>query len=85
VPPLVDGGYITAPRGGFYNLDGQWDVENKGIPPDIEVEMTPKLVNEGRDPQLEAAVDEALEILKSQPVDILPQPPDPVRVKRPER
>ena len=21
VPPLVDGGYITAPRGGFYNVD----------------------------------------------------------------
>jgi tricorn protease len=85
VPPLVDGGYITAPRGGFYNLDGEWDVENRGIPPDIEVEMTPKLVNAGRDPQLEAAVDEALEILESRPVEILPQPSDPVRVKRPDR
>src|SRR5690606_5714161 len=39
-PPLVDGGTITAPRGGFYNLDGEWDVENEGVAPDIEVEMT---------------------------------------------
>jgi len=83
VPPLVDGGYITAPRGGFYNLDGEWDVENEGIPPDIEVEQTPKLVNAGRDPQLEAAVTAALGMLKTQWIEILPQPPDPVRSKRP--
>jgi len=83
VPPLVDGGYITAPRGGFYNLDGEWDVENEGIPPDIEVEQTPKLVNAGHDPQLEAAVERALEMLKTESVEILPQPPDPVRTKRP--
>ncbi len=83
VPPLVDGGYITAPRGGFYNLEGEWDVENIGVPPDIEVEMTPKLVAEGRDPQLERAVEVALDLLESQGITILPQPPDPVRVKRP--
>jgi tricorn protease len=83
VPPLIDGGYITAPRGGFYNLDGEWDVENEGIPPDIEVEQTPKLVNAGHDPQLEAAVKAALDLLKTEGVTILPQPPDPVRTKRP--
>jgi tricorn protease len=31
VPALVDGGYITAPRGGFYNLNGEWDIENEGV------------------------------------------------------
>ena len=85
VPPLIDGGYITAPRGGFYNLSGKWDVENKGVPPDIEVEQTPKLVNAGHDPQLEAAVQKALELLKTESVEILPQPPDPVRTKRPAK
>jgi tricorn protease len=83
VPPLVDGGYITAPRGGFYNVEGEWDVENKGVPPDIEVEQTPQLVNAGHDPQLEAAVEKALELLKTEGVKILPQPPDPVRTRRP--
>jgi len=83
VPPLIDGGYITAPRGGFYNLAGEWDVENEGIAPDIEVEQTPKLVNAGHDPQLEAAVEAALEMLKTQSIEILPQPKDPVRTIRP--
>jgi tricorn protease len=31
VPSLIDGGTITAPRGGFYNIKGEWDIENKGI------------------------------------------------------
>ena len=52
VPSLVDGGGITAPRGGFFDLDGKWAVENEGIPPDIEVEQTPRLVLQGHDPQL---------------------------------
>lgn len=85
VPGLLDGGYITAPRGGFYNLDGEWDVENEGVSPDVEVEMEPKLVNQGHDPQLERAVEEALKLLKTQEVKLLPQPPDPVRVKRPQK
>jgi len=85
VPDLVDGGFITAPRGGFYNVQGQWDVENQGVPPDVEVEQTPRLVAAGGDPQLEKAVQIALELLKTQEVTILPQPPDPVRVKRPGR
>ena len=84
VPALVDGGYITAPRGGFYNLNGEWDIENEGVAPDIEVEQESKLVNQGHDPQLEKAVEIALELLKEKEVKILPQPADPIRVKRPE-
>jgi len=85
VPALIDGGYITAPRGGFYNLDGEWDVENIGVAPDIFVEQDAKLVIEGHDPQLEKAVETALELLKDQEVKLLPQPEDPVRVKRPKK
>ena len=84
VPDLVDGGFITAPRGGFYDLEGEWAVENEGVAPDIEVEQEPKLVNAGHDPQLERAVAEALRLLKTEGVELLPQPADPVRVRRPE-
>ena len=84
VPPLIDGGYITAPRGGFYDLEGNWAVENVGIAPDIEVEQEPGLMTDGGDPQLERAVEEALRMLETQAVPILPQPEDPVRVRRPE-
>jgi len=83
VPDLVDGGYITAPRGGFYNLAGEWDVEGEGIAPDVEVEMEPRLVAAGHDPQLEKAVEVALSLLPEKGVKLLPQPPDPVRVARP--
>ncbi len=84
VPPLIDGGFITSPRGGFYNTEGEWEVENEGVPPDIEVEQLPKLVARGHDPQLEKAVEVALELLKTEAIELLPQPPDPVRVRRPE-
>jgi tricorn protease len=83
-PGLIDGGYITAPRGGFYNLSGEWDVENEGIEPDVMVEQDPKLVIEGHDPQLEKAVEQALELLRTQEVKLLPQPKDPIRVIRPK-
>ncbi|MBN2732700.1 MAG: PD40 domain-containing protein [Balneolaceae bacterium] len=83
-PPLIDGGGITAPRGGFYNLDGEWAVENEGVEPDIKVEMTPKAVINGGDPQLERAVEKAMELLEETPDMIVPQPEDPVRVKRPD-
>ncbi|MDX1502939.1 MAG: PDZ domain-containing protein [Thermoanaerobaculia bacterium] len=84
VPDLVDGGFITAPRGGFFNLDGEWEVENEGVAPDVEVEQLPAEVIAGRDPQLERAVEIALELLGANPVQLHPQPPDPVRVRRPE-
>jgi tricorn protease len=84
-PDLIDGGYITAPRGGFFDLNGKWDVENIGIQPDIEVEMTPKEVIAGHDPQLEKAAEEALRLLRDNPVKLLNEPAPPIRVFRPKR
>jgi len=79
-PRFVDGGFISAPSTGFYNPDGQWDVENKGVPPDIEVEQTPAARNAGHDPQLERAVAEAMKLLKEHPVNLKPVPPGPDRM-----
>jgi len=72
-PDLIDGGAVTAPRWGIWFPNGKWDVENRGVAPDIEVEFDPKLVREGKDPQLEKAVELVLTELKKYPV------------KRPER
>lgn len=83
-PPLMDGGGITAPRGGFYNLEGKWDVENIGVAPDIEVQMEPKALLEGRDLQLEQAVETALQLLKEHPLQLKPEPAAPVRAFRPK-
>jgi tricorn protease len=67
-PQLIDGGSVTAPRLAFWNPNGTWEVENHGVAPDIEVEHDPKAVREGRDPQLERAVQYVLEELKKNPL-----------------
>jgi tricorn protease len=82
-PPFVDGGTMIAPRGGFYDVNGQWAVEGVGISPDIAVEQTPADVIKGRDPQLERAVEEALKLVKTQSLEIKPEPAPPVKYKRP--
>ncbi len=66
-PPLIDGGRVTAPRWAFYGLTGDWEVENHGIAPDVEVDLDPKLMREGHDAQLERAVAVAMELLKKNP------------------
>jgi len=76
-PPLMDGGNVTAPSFGFFNEQGQWDVENKGAAPDVEVELDPKSMQEGHDPQLERAVAVALEKMRQQPVPEPKRPPFP--------
>ncbi|MDX2182923.1 MAG: PDZ domain-containing protein [Gemmatimonadaceae bacterium] len=80
--PFVDGGGLVAPRIGFFNRDGQWDVENVGVPADIEVENWPKDVIAGRDPQLERAVQEALKLLEANPVRRQKEPAGPTWGRR---
>ncbi|HTH36855.1 MAG TPA: PDZ domain-containing protein [Pyrinomonadaceae bacterium] len=81
-PPTIDGGGITAPSLAFYNLKGEWDVENIGVSPDIEVEYTPAEVIKGRDPQLERAVAEGMKLLQQNPFPHLKRPPPIDRVTR---
>jgi tricorn protease len=59
-PVLMDGGMFTSPRMAIFSPEGEWEVENVGVAPDIEVEMSPKLVIAGRDPQLEKAIEVVL-------------------------
>jgi len=74
---LIDGGFTGTPNLAFYTTDGAWDVENHGVPPDIEVEYDPKLVRQGHDPQLEKAVEVVLEKLKENPLPTPHRPPYP--------
>lgn len=83
---LIDGGLITNPRGGFFNMDGEWDVENKGIAPDVVVDIDAKSFAEGKDLQLEKAVEVALQELENNPPRILTkEPPPPIRSVRPKQ
>ncbi|MFQ5348273.1 MAG: PDZ domain-containing protein [Rhodothalassiaceae bacterium] len=81
-PPLIDGGHVTAPYFRFIDAEGHYSIENEGVSPDIEVEMTPKEVIAGRDPQLETAVRTVLEALAAQPSRLPASPPPyPEKVK----
>ncbi len=83
-PPFIDGGSMIAPRGGFFNRDGHWAVENEGVAPDIDVENWPRDVIAGHDPQLERATAEAMRLLRERPVDrAVKEPPPPTWGKRP--
>ena len=66
-PVLIDGGSVTAPRVAFRNAQGELDVENKGVAPDVEVDLDPKLWREGRDSQLEKAVEVTLAEVRRNP------------------
>ena len=82
-PPLIDKGRIVAPRGGFYDVNGKWAIEGEGVKPDIEVFQNPADVLQGKDPQLERGVQEALNLMKTQGVQLKPEPPAPIKSKRP--
>jgi tricorn protease len=84
-PLFVDGGRMVAPRGGFYDVNGKWAVEGVGISPDIEVIQTPAELIKGHDLQLERGVEEAMKLLKTQAVEIKPEPPAPIKYKRPSK
>jgi len=77
-PALRDGGSVTSPRLAIFSPDGAWEVENEGVAPDVEVEMTPRAVADGQDPQLERAVSLVLTELEARPALRRPRP-GPVR------
>jgi len=80
--PTVDGGSINSPNCAFYNpASGKWEVEGYGIDPDIEVELDPYLWRQGRDAQLERAIEEMNKALKSYKRPVLKRPANPDKTK----
>ncbi len=80
-PAFIDGGYVTAPNLAIWTKDG-FVVENVGVAPDIEVEQLPADIINGKDPQLEKAIEVVLEELKKNPPEEPVRPPYPVRVRK---
>ncbi len=76
-PQLMDGGFVTAPDAAIYGLQGHWEVENVGVPPDIEVELDPAAWRQGKDLQLERAVQSVLDALEKNPPKRYQRPPFP--------
>lgn len=68
--PLVDGGMTTQPEFSFWFKDVGWNIENYGVDPDIEIEITPQEYAAGKDPQLERSIEEVLQIMKENPPEL---------------
>lgn len=72
---MIDGGRVTAPDNAIFDPEkNEWIGENVGIAPDIEVRQDARALAEGRDPQLERAVEELLKQLPDSPKEVTAPP-----------
>jgi tricorn protease len=76
-PELIDGGHVTAPRIALFGLNGEWEVENHGIGPDVEVDLDPAAWRQGHDAQLDKAIEVVMQQLKEHPVPQIKRPAYP--------
>ena len=75
---FVDGGAMTAPDNAVFDPIGDaFIAENEGVAPDIAVRQDAKALSEGRDPQLERAVEEVLRMLEETPYPKVTNPAYP--------
>ncbi|MFW6129235.1 MAG: S41 family peptidase [Candidatus Aminicenantaceae bacterium] len=81
-PSLMDGGYVTAPSSGVWSPEGHWIAENIGVKPDVEVEQDPELIRQGKDPQLNKAIEIVMKKLESNPPLKPERPPYPDHYKK---
>lgn len=76
-PSLMDGGGVTAPRIALWSAEGDYAVENRGVPPDVEVDLSPSAWRAGHDTQLEAAVSLLMQTLAKNPTVAAKRPAFP--------
>ncbi|MGW3910127.1 S41 family peptidase [Streptomyces sp. NPDC005070] len=72
---LVDGTSVTQPKYAFWMEGYEWNVENHGVDPDVEVVQAPQDHAAGRDTQLDEAVRLALAALEETPAKTAPTLP----------
>jgi tricorn protease len=78
--PLVDGGQFLKPEFAPYSKDGkEWMIEGHGVDPDIVVDNDPGKEFRGEDQQLDRAIQELQEELKTKRYELPPPPPYPNR------
>jgi tricorn protease len=78
-PKLIDGGHVTVPTFAIYDRSGKWIIEGHGVDPDIEVLDDPAQLARGVDPQLERAIEEVKNAMKSKPAGEVQKPEYPKR------
>jgi len=81
-PGLIDGGHVTVPTFSIYDTSGKWIIEGHGVDPDIPVLDDPAELAQGRDPQLERAIEEVLKEMQASPPGPPHKPPYPNRAAK---
>ncbi|EAQ99661.1 S41 family peptidase [Maribacter sp. HTCC2170] len=71
---LSDGGIARAPMMGVYGPDGDWLIEGHGFEPDIVVDNLPHATFNGKDAQLDAAIEHLEKLIAKDPRQV-PNPP----------
>jgi tricorn protease len=64
---LVDGTITTQPEFSFWFVDVGWGVENHGTDPDYDVDIAPHDARDGRDPQMEKALELVAQLRAAHP------------------
>ena len=80
---LADQGVATAAEMGVYGPEREWLIEGDGVHPDITVDNLPHATFEGKDAQLEAAIQYLTEQLKAHPNPVPAPPPYPNKAFQP--
>ena len=65
--PLVDGGMLTEPEYAWWDPKQGWDLENRGVIPDIVLDNQPVEVAKGIDAQLDRAIAEVMALHAQHP------------------
>jgi tricorn protease len=73
----LDNGSVQQPNNAFWGRKGKWLIENHGADPDIFLPNDPAAVMQGRDPQLEKAIEVVKGQIKDKPWDFPKQPAYP--------
>jgi tricorn protease len=77
--PLVDGGQFFKPEFASYSKGKQWIIEGRGVEPDVVVDNDPGKEFKGEDQQLDRAIQEIQEELKTKRYELPSPPPWPNR------
>ncbi len=72
-----DGGVARAPMYGVYGENGEWLIEGRGFEPDIVLDNLPHETFNGKDAQLEAAIDLLKKQIAEDPREVTPVPAYP--------
>ena len=74
---LADRGIASAAELGVFGPERKWLIEGHGVEPDITVDNPPHATFQGKDAQLDAAIQYMKQRISEQPVPVPPPPPHP--------